>query len=82
MQKVTTVALSLPDKNLIKDECVLRTYKFATSNFEMSAEKEDVMEWVHLEPVHQIECNRTKRNVECKNNSIQRKKKKVIQMQR
>lgn len=62
-------------KEQIPQECTLRTYN-AILNFEMSAEKEDVMEWMHLEPsIHQnVKCkdDSTQRNVKCKDDSTQK----------
>lgn len=80
--KEITEALSPNDGNLImeeqiSEECALRTYRPAALNFEISAEEENVMEWVHLEPhIHQdIECNSSERNVECEDDSIPRNNK-------
>ncbi|XP_071652339.1 uncharacterized protein [Temnothorax longispinosus] len=71
MQRHSPVAqLSTNDENIILEEqtpqeCALRTYRpAAVLNFEISAEEEDVMEWVRLEPpVHQ--------NVKRKDNSTE-----------
>ncbi|XP_011884085.1 PREDICTED: uncharacterized protein LOC105571226, partial [Vollenhovia emeryi] len=76
-------ALPPNDENVIMEEqmvekCAQRTYRPATLNFEMSAEEEDIMEWVHLEPPkHQdIKCNRPEKNIKYKDDSIQRNNKK------
>ncbi|XP_011884001.1 PREDICTED: uncharacterized protein LOC105571140, partial [Vollenhovia emeryi] len=76
-------ALPPNDENVIMEEqmveeCAQRTYRPATLNFEMSAEEEDIMEWVHLEPPkHQdIKCNRPEKSIKYKDDSIQRNNKK------
>lgn len=56
IKQENTVALSSNNENFIlkeqmPQECDLRTYRPATLNFEMSAEEENVMEWVHFEPM-------------------------------
>lgn len=87
MQKNITApndVLSSNNENLftekqMSEERALRTYKPAALNFAKSTEEENVMEWVHLEPpINQnIECDSTKRNIECEDNSIQRNNKEI-----
>lgn len=55
-------------KNQISAQCTLRTYRPAILNFEVSAEEEDTMEWVHLESPMDKDCNYIERKDKEKTN--------------
>lgn len=68
-----TIVLPPNNGNMIEEqvpeECTLPTYRPAILNFEMSAEEEDVMEWIHLEPpIHQNVKNKDNSKSEIYNN--------------
>lgn len=91
MQTDITTRVSTNNGNLIIEEEIskethfsdctsLRTYRPAVLNFEMSAEEEDVMEWVNLErsthqDIEDIEYHSTEKRIEWKDNSIQKNNK-------
>src|SRR5436190_22759631 len=71
MQRRTATVLPPNNENIV-EKCTLRTYRPAILNFEMSAEEEDVMEWVHLEPPEPLKYQ----NVKCKNSTQKNNEKK------